>query len=333
MTVTITPVNHGTVAGDKTGDIAFDAFEDLNANEQNIKSAIEDLQGRMWTVDNTARTLALGERVVVSNHAGITNTLVASFTTSATSYSDIHLWNADSNSDVTLDPDGTDEIFLTGIGQGAGVSIALSPGQIAICTPRVTNVSWDVIVITDWSSGQATAPFTTTGDLTCGALTSTGFDDITTGKRLELADIVMKLGVTGTSDFTIGRVATVGLITITGGITADNGSVVRLYGSSHSSKGGDIEFNVDAAAKLNYDHSAESGAGLWNFFKNINMAANTIKWGMASFDLPFFDFIGTADADTTSAISTHTTSGAIQGHIQIDINGTKRWLAFLADPS
>ena len=44
-------------------------------------------------------------------------------------------------------------------------------------------------------------------------------------------------------------------------------------------------------------------------------------------DAPFFDFIANADADTTSAISTLTTSGATTHHIQVDINGTKAWIA------
>ena len=47
----------------------------------------------------------------------------------------------------------------------------------------------------------------------------------------------------------------------------------------------------------------------------------------------FMEFTGDTGADATSAISTLTTSGAVQGHIQIDVGGTKRWIAFLADPS
>ena len=44
MTVTITPVNVGTVADDGTGDPARTAFQSLNQNDQNIKSAVEALQ-------------------------------------------------------------------------------------------------------------------------------------------------------------------------------------------------------------------------------------------------------------------------------------------------
>ena len=41
----------------------------------------------------------------------------------------------------------------------------------------------------------------------------------------------------------------------------------------------------------------------------------------------FVDWTATADGDTTSAISTLTTSGATTHHIQVEINGTKAWIA------
>lgn len=48
----------------------------------------------------------------------------------------------------------------------------------------------------------------------------------------------------------------------------------------------------------------------------------------------FLEFIGASTgAGTTQAISTLTTSGAVLGHVQIDVLGSKRWFAFLADPS
>ena len=59
----------------------------------------------------------------------------------------------------------------------------------------------------------------------------------------------------------------------------------------------------------------------------------TIDLNRDTADVAFFNFIATDDADTTSALSTLTTSGAVVGHAQVDYNGTKRWLAILADPS
>lgn len=44
-------------------------------------------------------------------------------------------------------------------------------------------------------------------------------------------------------------------------------------------------------------------------------------------------FSGTQGGDTTSPISTYTTSGAVQGHVQIDVGGNKYWLPFVGDPS
>jgi len=54
---------------------------------------------------------------------------------------------------------------------------------------------------------------------------------------------------------------------------------------------------------------------------------NQILMNLTTSDAPYFDFRGTADADATSAISTLTTSGATTHHIQVDINGTKAWIA------
>ena len=42
---------------------------------------------------------------------------------------------------------------------------------------------------------------------------------------------------------------------------------------------------------------------------------------------PFINYVGTATAGTNSSISTLNTSGATTDHIQIDLNGTKAWIA------
>lgn len=264
MTLVIIPIDVGAAEGDGTGDKARVGGIAINDSFTNTKAAVESLQGRFWTVDNSARTLALGECIISGSHAGITHTLTANFAASATALSEIRVWNADSNSDVTLDPDGTDEIFLTGIGQGAGVSIALSPGQIAICFPRVTNASWDVIVITDWSSGQATAPITTTGALTCGALTSTGFDDNAPGERFQLADTLSSWGVAGTSTYTMGRVGNTGVFELVGGNAAAIGGGLRLYSGAHASQANDVEIYGGATLQALYDDSASK----WDFRNN-----------------------------------------------------------------
>ena len=56
-------------------------------------------------------------------------------------------------------------------------------------------------------------------------------------------------------------------------------------------------------------------------------SADAISLTVGTNDVGFFDFVATADADTTSAISTLNTSGATTDHIQISLNGTKAWVA------
>jgi hypothetical protein len=53
----------------------------------------------------------------------------------------------------------------------------------------------------------------------------------------------------------------------------------------------------------------------------------TIEPDKTTADEGFINFKATADADSTSAISTLTTSGSTTHHIQVEINGTKAWIA------
>jgi len=271
MTVAITPVNHGSAPGDDTGSTGYAAFQQINTNEAALKASIETLQGRYWLLDNTARALAIGERVVSEAHAGITHTLPATFTLSATALSDIWVWNTDSNSDVTLDTTGTDELFLTGTGQGAGVAITLSPGQLAICSPRVTDVSWNVVVITDWSSGNATASITTTGALSAGAttvttFTSTGIDDNATSERLQIADASIAVGdESSAEEYGIHlRTTTDGYLKLAGGSGRNSGANIVLHGQATSGTVNDVQFRANTSDTLYYDDSASS----WDFQAN-----------------------------------------------------------------
>jgi hypothetical protein len=50
-------------------------------------------------------------------------------------------------------------------------------------------------------------------------------------------------------------------------------------------------------------------------------------------DQPFVDFQGNTGANATASISTFTVAGATAGFIQIEINGTKRWIQVYNDPT
>ncbi len=147
MTISITPIDHGTTEGDETGETAFYAFEQVNLNEAALKSAGEKLQGRMWILDNTARTLALGERIISSAHAGIIHTTPAAYVSITTDYRDIWVWNNDSDSNITLTPASGDAFFVNGVTLGTDATQVLVPGEIAILSIRVDNTSWDLIII------------------------------------------------------------------------------------------------------------------------------------------------------------------------------------------
>jgi len=56
-------------------------------------------------------------------------------------------------------------------------------------------------------------------------------------------------------------------------------------------------------------------------------SAEAVKIEKGTTDGGFFNFSATADADATSAISTNTTSGGTTHHVQVEINGTKAWIA------
>ena len=155
-----------------------------------------------------------------------------------------------------------------------------------------------------------------TGTLACtGAFTSAGIDDNSTGERFQLSDTEITLGAT--TGFSIINNASDFPIVIAGGTSTVLGSQLILHPQSEIAVANDIQFRVTSTDQLYYDSSAAK----WDF------KLNTLIWTFTTEDLPFFDFVATADADTTSAISTLTTSGGTTHHIQVDINGVKAWIA------
>lgn len=60
---------------------------------------------------------------------------------------------------------------------------------------------------------------------------------------------------------------------------------------------------------------------------DLDLDSCPITTELTTEDEAYINFKATADADTTSAISTLTTSGATTHHVQMKINGTKAWVA------
>lgn len=74
--------------------------------------------------------------------------------------------------------------------------------------------------------------------------------------------------------------------------------------------------------------------GTTSYFSIIGSGRVTLKVQPATLDEPFINFVATADADATSALSSLTTSGAVTHHIQVKINGVKAWIpCSTTDPS
>ena len=163
MTVTITPVDHGTVPGDATGEGAFYAFQSINANEANIKAAIELLQGRHWLTIGGTSNADLGKRYKASNHSGFAITMPATFAGSETDLNDVWVWNADNASDVTLTPSSGDSFYVDGVGLGVDTTQALSPGEVCFIDVRTDNSEWDLVIVGSGGGLSATADESITG--------------------------------------------------------------------------------------------------------------------------------------------------------------------------
>lgn len=153
MPVTIVPVDIGDAPGDGNGVVPRIAFTATNDSDANLKAAVDALLGRFWTIQNTGTALALGGRYKANNHAGITFTLPAVFGQAADSLSDIWCSNADDASDVTLTPASGDALFVDGATLGVDVSHALTPGQLALLSPRTTDSEWDVVILSSGGGG------------------------------------------------------------------------------------------------------------------------------------------------------------------------------------
>ena len=148
MAVTTNPIDVGSAPNDGTGDPARTAGQTLNTNISNLDTAVEALEAGGWEIDNGNETLALGEKVICTSHAGITKTLPAVAALSTTSYNDIWVLNNDSGNDVSVDPNGTQEIFVNGASLGAGTATTLSPGEVGLFMYRATG-DWNGFIFGD----------------------------------------------------------------------------------------------------------------------------------------------------------------------------------------
>lgn len=99
-------------------------------------------------------------------------------------------------------------------------------------------------------------------------------------------------------------------------------SITKLSGSGNSYiQGGNLgvgEPNPDARLEVSTD---------------IDEGKQAVTIDQNDADQPFVDFQGQASANNTDSISTFTIGNSIQGFIQIEINGVKRWIPYYDNPT
>jgi hypothetical protein len=103
-----------------------------------------------------------------------------------------------------------------------------------------------------------------------------------------------------------------------------------------------VELGVNSAAagsfvKVNTPAGAArheiNGNGNVSFSCPNNIGNQLMSLTQNDVDEPFIDFIATEAGNATNPLSSLTTPGAVQGAIQIWVNGSKEWLMRYADPS
>lgn len=161
--LTVSQIGVGAADDDGTGDKGRAGAQIVNQNATDTQTAVNALAGRYWTKDNTARTLALGERIQSDDHAGIIHTLPATFVYDAEGLNDIWVLNHDDADNLTITPASGDEIYLNGASLGVDTSLTVTPAQLVIFSIRADSASWNAIVFTQQSASGS--PLTTKGDL------------------------------------------------------------------------------------------------------------------------------------------------------------------------
>lgn len=108
--------------------------------------------------------------------------------------------------------------------------------------------------------------------VTCGAFTSTGINDDTTGERWAIFDTSTRLGAAGGS-YGISHVANDQSVNIQGGLSGATAGLMTLYGGSNVALGGDVLFRTGATTTLWWDSSVGDWDYQDNFISNVGNLA------------------------------------------------------------
>jgi len=140
-----------------------------------------------------------------------------------------------------------------------------------------SNFEWKGNQVVTEGGGQ-----TINGSLTVGSFTSTGINDITTGKRLTVANGEVIFGTAGV-DFLINQSTNDRFLGISGGNATSSGANILLYGGTHANTG-DLYLRNDGNSFFIWDESTGSmqfytGTGVKSSVLTLNSSQTAVFSG------------------------------------------------------
>lgn len=156
---------------------------------------------------------------------------------------------------------------------------------------------------------------------------ASALNDITTGSlNVALGTASADALTTGTRNTCLG--------TYTGrALTTGTDNIIIGYNVNASSASVTYELNIGGLITGDLSNKELKSEGQFEVETTSSVGKEAMIIDQNDTDEPFIDFQGQASANTTDSISTHGTAGTIQGWLQIEVNGTKRWIPFYDDPS
>ena len=210
-----------------------------------------------------------------------------------------------------------------------GIDDQATKNQVTITDTDVTFSG--PLLLPDGATAAPSLSFS--GDTGAGLLRTASGDLQITGVATELqiirtdndSNTIFSIGNDTLNTFDFSRDKNTGALSLQGSQTGNN-DIILAPTSGNIGIG-----SASAGVKLFIDQDADA------ISLGIDSEATTkpcIQMDVSTSDVGFFNFVASADADATSAISTLTTSGAVTHHIQCEINGTTFWIAgSTTDPS
>jgi len=264
--------------------------------------------------------------------------------------------NAASGEDIHLQENGTDRLVVKRTTGNVGIGVAAPQKKLHILNGTANDPHIRLSDPNSSGTGDATGYVEVWhGDNTSRA----GYFGMITSAEMALATTTASgnfrvytgngqaaLSIDSSQRVGIGTTSPDATLTISGADDKDTGPNIVLQGdAANQVESGRVRFQESAGAPqsyqggyLHYNGSTnklnigvhDAASAVISDDRNvltIDRTTGTVEMDRGTTELPFFDYKATTASDADSAISTLTTSGATTHHIQVDINGTKAWIA------